>query len=121
VLLAKAVVRAGERVRRAYAVWVADEAFGSPGRGSMAARLFSGRNIVRSALAAFALIAATFAWAFFGLAVAPSDPVDVGDSRVAIATMCLIWAAAFTASAYYLVAGELRMGWAHSRAVIRGR
>ncbi|KAA1372232.1 hypothetical protein [Aeromicrobium fastidiosum] len=111
------VVRAGDRVRRAYARWVADDAFGSPGRGSMVTRLFSGRNIVRSALAAFALIVAVFAWSCFGLALAPSDLADL---RLAFATMSLIWAVAFTASAYFLVAGEVRMGWAHSQSVIRG-
>lgn len=120
VWLAMAVVRAGDRVRRAYGVWVADDAFGSPSRGSMVVRLFSGRNIVRSALAAFALIIAVFAWSCFGLALAPSDPVDVADLRLAFVTMSLVWGVAFSASAYYLVAGEIRMGWAHSQSVVRG-
>ena len=120
VLLGLAVVRAGDRVRRAYTVWVTDDAFGSPSRGSMVERLFSGRNIVRSALAAFALICAVFAWSFLGLALAPSDPIDLADVRLAFATMSLIWASAFSASSYCLIAGEMRMGWAHSQSVIRG-
>ena len=120
VVLGLAVVRAGDRVRRAYTVWVADDAFGSPSRGSMVERLFAGRNIVRSSLAAFALIAAFFAWSFFGLALAPSDPVGVADIRLAFATMSLIWGVAFSASAYCLISGEIRMGWTHSQSVIRG-
>jgi hypothetical protein len=120
-LLGLAVVRAGERVCRAYTVWVADDAFGSPVRGTMVERLFSGRSVVRSALAAFALIAAVFAWALLGLSVAPSGPVDVEGLRVAMVTMSLVWAVALTASTFYLVAGEVRTGWAHSQSVIRGR
>jgi hypothetical protein len=118
-VLGTAIVRAGDRVRRAYAVWVADDAFGSPSRGAMVERLFSGRSILRSALTAFALIGAIFSWAFFGLSVAPSDPIEVDDLRPAMATMTLVWAAALTASTWFLFMGELRMGWAHSRSVIR--
>lgn len=121
VLLGLAVVRTGERIVRAHATWTADDPFGSPDPGSIVQRLLSGRSIVRSALTAASLIGAFFAWSFFGLGVAPSDPLDAGSSRVTLAVIGLVWAVAFTASTWYLLMGEIRMGRAHAGAVIRGR
>jgi hypothetical protein len=120
-LLGIALVRTGERIVRAHAVWAADDLFGSPSPGTMVQRLLSGRWLLRSALTAAALIAAVFSWAFFGLGIAPSDPLDAGSSQVMLAVLGLVWAVAFTATTWYLLMGEIRMGRAHSKAVIRGR
>ncbi len=120
-LLGLAVVRTGERIVRAHATWTADDPFGSPDPGSIVQRLLSGRSTLRSALTAVALIAALFAWSFVGLGIAPSDPLDAGSSRVTLAVVGLVWAVAFSASTYYLLMGEIRMGRAHAGAVIRGR
>lgn len=121
ILLGLAVVRAGERIVLAHATWCADGPFGSPDPGSIVRRLLSGRSILRSALTAASLIAAVFAWSFFGLGVAPSDPLDAGSSQVTLTVIGLVWAVAFTASTWYLLMGEIRMGRAHAGAVIRGR
>jgi hypothetical protein len=114
------VVRTGRRLLRAYLAWTAaDTADVSP--FSIPARLLSGPGIARSALAAFALLAAVFAWAFVYLGLAPGDPGELGDGREAMAVLGLVSGTAFSVAAWCLLAGEIRAGLGHSGRVVRSR
>lgn len=120
-VLGLAVTRAGGRVIAAHGAWTRADPFGSTEPGSIVRRLLSVRSLLRSALTAVALIAAVFAWSIFGLGLAPSDPLDAGDSQVSLTVMGLVWGIALTFAFWHLLMGEIRAGRAHAAAVIRGR
>lgn len=114
------VLRTGGRLLRAHQAWAgADTGRVSP--FSIPSRLFSGPGLVRSALAALALLAAVFAWSFVYLGLAPGDPAGLGEGREAMAVLGAVSGTAFSVTTWGLLVGEIRAGLAHSGRVVRSR
>ncbi|GAB2759668.1 hypothetical protein [Nocardioides pakistanensis] len=113
------VIRTGRRLLGAYLAWAAAGPGASP--FTIPARLFSGPGILRSALAAVALLGAVFGWSFLFLGLAAGDPGGLGDGREAMAVLGTVSGLAFSVTTWSLFVGEIRSGLGHSGRVIRSR
>lgn len=103
----------GRRVARAFRACSAAAPATTPG-GTLTF-LLSGRELLRSAIAAAALLLLLFSLALVYLAVAPSDPADLGDSRTACLVIGLGWAVCAAVPTIAVGGGSVRSGTAAGR------
>lgn len=100
------VVLTGRRVARAHRRCSAAVPMATP--GDAASFLFSGHELLRSAIVAGSIVLLAFAISLIYLATAPSDPAELGDGRTAILITGLGWAACAAVPTTALGLGVLR-------------